>query len=390
MSNKDNHLRFNKFTQEIREEIVRKRQAGASYVDLKEEYDVSQWSVRRWVDAYGHTVERGLSVPSGHLLKKSTRQVTWRDEEGNYQAEWLTHIKDSEEIQEAFEAMVRGMSEELPTVKPIKPPNNWNEQLAVVIPIGDAHIGMYAWDEECGDSFDLAIATRDICAAFDYLIAQGPNCERAIIANVGDFLHYSTMEAKTEKHGNILEPSGRAQAMVKAGVSALRYCIERAAEKHQYVDVINACGNHDSLLAHTLNIMMDNIYQDNDRIIVHSQPTSRHYVQHGKVLIGVVHGHQTKDKDLPIIMANECPVQWGETEHRVWFRGHHHHDSRVEYNGAVVVEQVRTLAAKDAYAVEGGYIAGRDLKQIIYHKEYGEMGRNICGIGMLKSMLNND
>jgi len=41
----------------------------------------------------------------------------------------------------------------------------------------------------------------------------------------------------------------------------------------------------------------------------------------------------------------------------------------------MMVEQHRTLAAQDAYAARGGWLADRDAKVITYHKDYGEVGR---------------
>ena len=55
----------------------------------------------------------------------------------------------------------------------------------------------------------------------------------------------------------------------------------------------------------------------------------------------------------------------------------------MEFNGCQV-EQFRTLAAGDAYAVSNGFLAGRDMKCIVMHSEYGEVGRNICSIDMLR------
>jgi hypothetical protein len=154
-------------------------------------------------------------------------------------------------------------------------------------------------------------------------------------------------------------------------------------EKHEIVELINAPGNHDETFAHFLNVLFRNLYANENRVIVHDAPTTRHYLQHGKCLIGVVHGHQTKDRDLPGIMATEKPEEWGATRHRVFFRGHHHHDNRVEYNGCIV-EQMRTLA-RDAYAVGGGYLSGRDMKCIVMHSEFGEQMRLTCGIDVLRS-----
>ena len=52
-----------------------------------------------------------------------------------------------------------------------------------------------------------------------------------------------------------------------------------------------------------------------------------------------------------------------------------------------IVEQVRTLAANDAYAAGGGYLSGRDMKLIVMHSEHGEVARTTCGIDMLREAV---
>lgn len=134
-----------------------------------------------------------------------------------------------------------------------------------------------------------------------------------------------------------------------------------------------------------LSIMLANIYENEPRVVVHDAPTRRHYLVHGKVLIGVTHGDQTKDSDLPGIMAAEKAEWWGQTRHRYFYRGHHHQDKLNEYPGCKV-EQFRTLAAGDAYAVGHGFLSGRDMKLITHHAEYGEVGRITCSIDLLRGL----
>jgi hypothetical protein len=55
----------------------------------------------------------------------------------------------------------------------------------------------------------------------------------------------------------------------------------------------------------------------------------------------------------------------------------------LEFNGCKV-EQFRTLAPGDAYAVGSGYLSGRDMKLIVHHSEYGEVARTTCSIDMLR------
>jgi len=144
-------------------------------------------------------------------------------------------------------------------------------------------------------------------------------------------------------------------------------------------------GNHDEVLSHVLSQTLEHIYENEPRVHIHSEPTMRHYVRHGKCLVGAVHGHQTKDSDLIPIMATERPEDWGATKFRFFFRGHEHHDRVQEYPGGVV-EMVRTLAPKDAWHTGKGYMALRDMKAIVMHKDFGIMQRFICGIDFLRSL----
>jgi hypothetical protein len=53
-----------------------------------------------------------------------------------------------------------------------------------------------------------------------------------------------------------------------------------------------------------------------------------------------------------------------------------------EYRGGVV-EYFRTLAARDAWHAGQGYRAGRDMRLIVMHKDYGEVERHRCDVAML-------
>ena len=82
-------------------------------------------------------------------------------------------------------------------------------------------------------------------------------------------------------------------------------------------------------------------------------------------------------------MATDQAQAWGRTEFRYWYIGHVHHQSVKEYGG-VTVESFNTLTAKDAYSAWGGYRAQQNMKCIIHHAEFGEVGRHAVNPNMLK------
>lgn len=329
-----------------------------------------------WAPDHGMT----KTVPEGFLVKGVS---TLYGDEGEIRAQWVKSVIDNDRQREIIAEAVEAMCQDLPRLAPAPAPDATLDSLLAVYPMGDPHIGMLSWGEETGADFDLEIAERDLCAAMAHLVSQAPAAKRALIANLGDFFHADNMQGTTSRSGNVLDMDSRLPKMVRVGVKVMRQLIQSALEKHETVEVVNAIGNHDDVLSMALSIMLANIYEAEPRVIIHDQPTPRHYIRHGKVLIGITHGHTTKDRDLPLVMATERSKEWGETLHRFWYRGHHHHDAREEFNGCTV-EQMRTLAAGDAYAVSHGYLSGRDMKCIVHHAEYGEVARTVCGIDMLR------
>jgi hypothetical protein len=322
-------------------------------------------------------------VPDGYQIKGTS---TLYDQDGEVKMEWVKTSIDAERQKEMFKEAIEGMCDDLPRLDPTPSKiGDINENLMSVIPFGDPHFGMYAWAEETGrDDFDTDIAKKDLCAAVDYLISQSPPSPKCIIANLGDFFHADNLAGMTSRSGNVLDMDTRLPRVIRIGVSAMRQAIESALTRHEVVVVINAIGNHDEMLSMVMSIMLSNIYENEPRVIINDAPTRRHYVKHGKVLIGVTHGDRTKDRDLPGIMAAERAEEWGQTAHRYFYRGHHHHSEKNEFPGCVV-EQFRTLAPSDSWHAAGGYMAGRDMNLIVHHKEYGEMQRSICSIDMLRS-----
>jgi len=322
------------------------------------------------------------SAPDGYMVKGRS---TLYGPDGEIKAEWVKTTADRERLLEIAMEAVKESAKALPKLRP-RPIKDkaYNDELMTVIPWGDPHFGCYAWGEETGgEDFDTDIAKRDLCAAVDYLVSQGPRSKQCVIANLGDFFHADNHAGMTPGHGNVLDVDSRLQRVMRIGVSAVRQCIHTALERHETVHFVPVVGNHDPVLGMAMGVLLANVYENEPRVIVHDAPTLRHYIRHGKTLLGFVHGDKTKDANLPSIMATEKPEDWGKTRHRYFFRGHHHHDSRVEFNGCIV-EQVRTLAANDAYAAGGGYLSGRDMKLIVMHSEHGEVGRTTCSIDMLR------
>lgn len=263
--------------------------------------------------------------------------------------------------------------------KPTKPPNYSNKDLLCVYPMGDPHLGMFAWRAETGEDFDLKMAERTLVAATDQLVNLAPPAEKALIINLGDFFHADNQSNQTTRSKNSLDVDTRWAKVLGVGVRVMRRIIDRALVKHQHVTVICEVGNHDDHSSIMLALCLAQYYTKEPRVHIDTSPAKFHWYHHGQCLIGVTHGDTIKPAQLPGIMANDRPMEWGRTIFRFWYTGHIHHDSAKEYPGCVV-ESFRTLAARDAWHSAHGYRSGRDMKCDVLHKKWGRITRHIVGI----------
>jgi len=325
-------------------------------------------------------------IPAGQRVGATS---TLYGEKGEVRRTWIKTREDHERHIQALKAMADEMAKALPKIKR-RPKHGLKvvDDILNLINIGDAHIGNRIWGEECNNqSFDLNIAKRDLCTAMDYLIEESPRADTLIIAPVGDYLHADTALGTTVK-GTQMDIDGRMPKVIRTGVSVLRYAIEKGLDFHKTVRVVITPGNHDEILSQALSIMLDEVYKQEPRVIIHSEPTQRHYFVWGNVMLAWFHGHRIKDQNIPLVVATEQAENWGRTTHRYIYRGHHHHKSSYgvkEYNGAIV-EQVRPLVPSDAYAMGLGLLAGNDCMSITMHKERGEVQRITVDLRYLREL----
>lgn len=332
----------------------------------------------------GHAPEHGMThtVPPGFMVKGVS---TLHRADGSVAAQWVKSKIDPEQQAAILEAAREAFTADLPQVEARRPDGQqWLRRLMACYPIGDAHIGMRAWREECGEDWDLAIAERVQVGAMKALVEGAPPAAKATIVNLGDWYHFDSMEPVTSRSGHVLDADGRYAKMVAVGIKVMRQCIESALAKHKSVHVINVIGNHDDTGALWLSAALAHIYEREPRVTIDTSPAPFTYFRHGRTLVGCHHGNTCKPDKLPGVMAADRPEDWGATTFRYWWLGHVHHQSVREYPG-VSVETFGTLAAKDAYATAGGWRAARNMKCIVLHDEHGEVARHTVNPAMLRA-----
>ena len=374
---------------ERQKEIGRLMDEGLSSAQIAEKVGADPGNIRKAMRTIraraakkGHAPEHDMrhTVPDGYAVKGTSTLY----KEGHPVLQWVKTSQDQERQLELMKEAIEALSQDLPKLTAEKSPHQSevDDELMAVYPLGDPHIGVLSWAEETGQDWDLTIAEGKFCAAFDRIVHTAPQCEQAVIVNLGDFFHSDNMEGVTSRSGHNLDMDGRFAKMVRVGMKIMRQMIDSALSRHKHVRVINATGNHDDTSSMFLSVALANIYENEPRVTIDDSPTPFHYVEWGKCMFGVHHGHSCKPAMLPGVMAADQPEMWGRTKYRYWYTGHIHHDSKKEFAG-VTQESFRTLAAKDAYATWGGYRSGQDTKCIVLHKEFGEVERHTVNLAMI-------
>ena len=318
-------------------------------------------------------------VAPGYSMGKVTVQ---RGADGEIERTWERQSPEQAQAMERLKIFVAELSEGVKGMAPIsKGPKHEADDLLCVYPWGDPHFGMYAWWQDAGADFDLDIAEKLTCSAVDRLVASAPEGSTGLLLNLGDMFHADN-QANQSQSGHQLDVDGRWAKVQQVGLRAMIHCIRRMLEKHAKVIVRINKGNHDGHSSYALSLMLSCFFHNDPRVVVDLSPGVCWYYEFGAVHIGSTHGDTIKGKDMGAVMAADRPKAWGRTTHRYWFVGHVHHKDVKEYPG-VIVEYVRTLAARDAWHQGQGYRAGRDMQLVVMHREHGEIERHRCDLGML-------
>lgn len=334
----------------------------------------------------GYSPENDMNnpVPDGFIVSGVS---TYYNDEGQPTGQWVkSKLKEEHRLAELREAIDEAVEEYRGKAKPVKAPKlkKVDEDLVLAIPIGDPHIGMYAWAEETGEDFDLNIAREDLLNASQNLLSIAPTASKCVIINLGDFFHSDNQSNRTARSGHSLDVDSRWSKVLKLGCMVMVDMINMALKRYPEVEVINAIGNHDDHSSVMLAAFLDAYFSKEPRVVVQPTVSKFHYFHFGRCLIGVTHGDTVKHADLGELMAADRAEEWGQTEHRYWYVGHIHHSRKMELRGCTV-ESFRTLAAKDAWHSAKGYRSGRDMNAIVLHKEFGEIARYRCDIRMARS-----
>jgi hypothetical protein len=340
-------------------------------------------AVKKKASVHGYSPEHDMTrtVPEPFVVRGIS---TYYNAEGKPSGQWVKSRVDDAKLAEMVQATLDGMKDEIPREDKCNPSTDYmSDQILNCYVITDYHLGMLSWSEETGDDWDISIGEDLIIKWFQQAIAQSPNAQRAIFAQLSDFLHFDGMDAVTPASKHLLDVDTRFSKLVRASIRILRKIINMLLQKHQQVHIIMADANHDPVSQIWLREWFSVMYENEPRVSVDTSPNPYNAYEFGATALFFHHGHKRKVANVSEVFASQFREMFGRTKYAYAHMGHLHHVD-VKENNLMIVEQHRTLAANDAYGARGGYLSGRDAKVITYHTKYGEVSRLTINSDMLK------
>jgi hypothetical protein len=316
-----------------------------------------------------------FEMPGTHWLGKMTVN---RDAEGRIIQDWVRAEPDMLARKASMEAAIAGFCSELPRAEPVirQWPIAVNAELLNQYTITDLHFGSLSWGEETGSDYDLKIAEQLLIDWFAAAIRMSPEAHTAVLAQIGDLLHFDGLSAVTPTSHHLLDADSRFAKIVRVVIRTMRRIISMLLEKHQHVHIIMADANHDPASEIWLREMFSAFYENEPRVSVDRSPSTYYAYEWGDVALFYHHGHRRKVKDVDSVFASDFRELYGKTKFAYAHLGHLHSDETLTTN-LMKVERHETLAGRSSYEANGGWRSNRSAKIITYHKRFGHVGRII-------------
>ena len=293
----------------------------------------------------------------------------------NYQTTIKLRRTGDRPLLKAFQALIERAGELGPKV-PARQYSTPDHPHLLEISIPDLHVGKLAHARESGQDYDSGIARRLFMAAVRDILDRSDRYEiEQVLFLVGSDLIHADNDMGTTYAGTPLDVDSRQHKVIETAYEML---VEAIGECARVAPV--ACktipGNHDRQEALAAGRFLQAWFRADANVEVESEPRTRKYHRYGDCFIGLAHGDEEKPKDLPLIMAQERPQEWGQTKYREWHLGHVHHKREiqaltVDEQTGVRVRHLPSLSRTDAWHARRGYMAQQAAEAFVWSASKG-------------------
>lgn len=316
-------------------------------------------------------------VPDGHRVKGESAFI---DARGNVKAKWVKTAEGERSDEQIAEAARRAAER---YVKPSEPVvldpyarENIDPKLVNVHLLPDLHIGLHSHRSNAQTDWDLPTAISTYRTLFRLLIERSAPAHTGVILGGGDLLHADDPTRLTRGSGNRLDVSEPYDVVLSEAEMLMVYHVEMALQKYEKVIVRILKGNHDPDSAVAVAHFLAAWFRRDPRVEVDLDPSLFWYFEWGVTMLAATHGHETKIKDMPGVMAADRGEMWGRTKARYAHGFHIHHNSAgAGETGGASWETHETPSPRDEWHQGNPFRSRRSLPLITYHCDHGEVAR---------------
>lgn len=306
-------------------------------------------------------------LPEGHRLKGISR---YTDGQGRLIGQWEKTVSDGPDPVEIVRLFRESLNDYRPDVPLIPAPAQVDADTLSLYPLADWHIGAAA------KKWGLEESARHLIDTASRVVAAQDPTETALMVIGGDFTDIDNIDGLTPRHKNPLKPSADYKDVLYAARDIALAYVNLLLQKHKKVDVVAIPGNHDETTYLAVKMFLDGHFHNEPRVSVTDDDDGFYGYMFDNVMLFFHHGHEVKLSQISQKMAALYPKYWGDTEYRYGHTFHIHHKSQYldEQDGAIV-ESHQSPAPRTQHIRTKGYVAGRGIQSILYHRLEGEWDR---------------
>ncbi len=249
------------------------------------------------------------------------------------------------------------------------------ESYMLVADPADIHIGKLSSAFQSGDAYNNQVAVKRVKEGVNGLLNKSDSFHKDKILFIGgnDILHIDSPKRQTT--------SGTDQDT--DGMWFDNFMIA----KQLYVDVLEQLlsvadvhftfnpSNHDYTHGFFLAQLIQTYFKDCKNITFDCSIAHRKGFRYHNNLVGTTHGDGAKQDMLPILMAQEFPIEWSKTKHRYVYTHHVHHKTSKDYPG-ITIESLRSPSGTDSWHHNKGFQhAPKAVEGFVHSKEHGQIAR---------------
>ncbi len=250
-----------------------------------------------------------------------------------------------------------------------------NDSYLLVIDPADVHIGKLCSAFEVGESYNNQIAVQRVLSGVRGILDKVSSFKIDKILFIGgnDILHIDTPK-RTTTSGTPQDTDGMWHSNFLIAKQLYVDTLEMLLSVADVHFTFNP-SNHDYTNGFFLAQVIEAYFKNCDNITFDCSIAHRKGFRYYNNLIGTTHGDGAKQDLLPLLMAQEFPMEWSQTKHRYIYTHHVHHKTSKDYIG-ITVESLRSPSGTDSWHSRNGYQhAPKAIEGFLHCKVNGQVAR---------------